>query len=316
MPAAAGVLAAAGCACCGGHASAAAVLPAAADAGSGTGPAAAGRARGVPGRAIAAGEHRPPGAVPTGSPTRSTGAATPATGTARRAPFSPPGLDASAGGPGRRACPAEPGSGRPPAQRRGWSAGRRRGQRTLTRYRHAARAPGTARARGRAWPRWRRARGLCGLCGLCGLADSSLARSGGSAPGPGASIPSCQETGDSSGSGAGDANHSPVTFSPVSSLASVLAAAWSAWSAWSAGGQLSAGPLAGVGRNQPAGGAIPGQSPSSVIGPASGGVTSVSGHAAWGAIRPGGTDQDGTRRSGQLPPEVPARCDSSAEPGS
>ena len=80
---------------------------------------------------------------------------------------------------------------------------------------------------------------------------------------------------------------------------------------------LSAGPLAGERRNQPAGAATPGKSTSSLAGSASAGVTSgrsASGAAACGAIRPGGTDQDGTTWSGQAWPEVPARCGSSADP--
>ncbi len=148
------------------------VLAAASGAGSGMGAAAAGRVRGVPGRvrgvpgrvrgvpgrAIAAGEHRLPGAVPTGSPTRPTGAARCATGTGWRAPFSAPGPDASAGGRGRLACPAKPGSGRPPARRPGWSGGGRRCQWTVTSWRRVARAPRTARARGPTWPCRRRDR--------------------------------------------------------------------------------------------------------------------------------------------------------------
>ena len=135
-----------------------------------------------------------------------------------------------------------------------------------------------------------------------GWAGSSMAGASGSAAGSGSSMPSYQEMGDSPGSGAGDANHSPVTPSSASAVCG-----------------LSAGLLAGERRNQPAGGDTPGKSSPSLAGSASAGVASgrsASWAAACGAIRPGGTDQGDTTWSGQTGPEVPARCGSSADPGS
>ena len=135
-----------------------------------------------------------------------------------------------------------------------------------------------------------------------GWTGSSMAGTAGSAADSGSSMPSYQEMGDSPGSGAGDANHSPVTPSSASAVCGV-----------------SAGLLAGERRNQPAGGDTPGKSSSSLAGPASAGVASgrsASWATACGAIRPGGTDQGDTTWSGQTGPEVPARCGSSADPGS
>jgi hypothetical protein len=139
-----------------------------------------------------------------------------------------------------------------------------------------------------------------------GWTGSSLAGAGGSASGSEASMPSYQEMGDSPGSGAGAANHSPVTSSSASSPAPAVCG-------------LSAEPLAGERRNQPAGGDTPGKSSLPLAGSASAGATSgrsASGAAAGGEIRPGGTDQGGTTWSGQARPEVPARCGSSGDPGS
>jgi hypothetical protein len=127
-------------------------------------------------------------------------------------------------------------------------------------------------------------------------------------------MPSYQEMGDSPGSGAGDANHSPVSASwgsPASALAAVR----------SGPGRLSAEPLARECKNQPAGGATPGHPfvPSAPSAPsadsASGRTTSVSWRAAGATIRPDGTDQDGTTRSGQTGATVFACCDSLADPG-
>jgi hypothetical protein len=129
-----------------------------------------------------------------------------------------------------------------------------------------------------------------------GWAGSSMAGAGGSASGSGSSMPSYQEMGDSPGSGAGDANHSPVTPSSTSAVC---------------------GLLAGERRNQPAGGDTPGKSSPSLADSASAGVASgrsASWAAACGAISPAGTDQGDTTWSGQTGPDVPGRCGSSADP--
>jgi hypothetical protein len=132
--------------------------------------------------------------------------------------------------------------------------------------------------------------GLLAACALlaAGWTGSSLAAAGGSASGSGSSIPSYQEMGDSPGSGAGDANHSPVTSSSASAVRG-----------------LSAGLLARERRNQSAGGDTPGKPSSWLAGSASAGVTSgrsASGVASCGAIRPGSTAQGGTTWSGQARP--------------
>ena len=136
---------------------------------------------------------------------------------------------------------------------------------------------------------------------------SSLAGAGGSAAGSGSSIPSCHEMGDSPSSGAGDANHSPVTLSSASPVSA-------------AGPQVCLRPAlrraARRGAQEPA--CRRGYPGKVIVVVRRLGIRwrdigcSVSGCAARRAIRPCGTDQGGTTRSGQAGPEVPARCGSSA----
>jgi hypothetical protein len=123
------------------------------------------------------------------------------------------------------------------------------------------------------------------------------------------------EKGAWGGGNAGSDAAVAATGSPGSSLAAASGLGSSTSSCQEMGDSPGSGSGSGERRNQPAGGATPGQS-LPFAGSPTGGVTSGRGCTAWRAIRPGGTDQDRTILSVQPRPEVPARCGSSAEPGS